>query len=70
VILADIAAAAVSAGAIATGGVLTPAACASILTAAGANTAYIAVVVAWDNACKTAYDKYFETYTKSPTIFY
>lgn len=70
VILADIAAAAVSAGAIATGGVLTPAAWASILTAAGANTAYIAVVVAWNNACKTAYDKYFETYTKSPTIFY
>lgn len=70
VILGDIAAAAISAGAIATGGVLTPAAWTSIIAAAGANTAYVSVCVAWDNACKTAYDAYYDTFTKSPTIFY
>lgn len=70
VLLGDIAAAAISAGAIATGGVLTPAAWTSILAAAGANTAFVTVCVSWDNACKTAYDAYYDTFTKSPTIFY
>jgi hypothetical protein len=69
-ILSILAAAAAGAGAIFTGGILTAAAWGSILAAAGATTAHIAVVMAWDRACKNAYDAYFETYTKSPIVFY
>ena len=51
VVLSDIAAAAISAGAIATGGALSPAAWTAIVAAAGANTACVAVCVSWNNAC-------------------
>lgn len=55
-VLGNLAAAAISAGAITTDGALTPAAWTSIIAAAGANTAYVSICIAWDNACKRAYD--------------
>lgn len=67
--LGDIVAAATSAGAVASGGVLTPAAWTAILAAAGLNANYLRVCQDYDNACKNAYDAYNDTLTKSPTIF-
>ncbi|MGL5254199.1 MAG: geobacillin-26 family protein [Brevinema sp.] len=52
--LGDIVAAATSAGAIASGGVLTPAAWTAILAAAGLNANYLRVCQEYDNACKSA----------------
>lgn len=57
--------AASGAGAILTGGVLTPAAWGSIVASAGLSTAYVATCMSYDSACKDAYDAYWETYYSS-----
>lgn len=68
-VLSVIVAGAAGAGAIFTGGTLTPAAWASLLAAAGASTAYVNTCVAYDRACKNAYDKYWDTFYSSTVFF-
>lgn len=68
--LTSMAAGAISAGAIVTGGTLSAAAWTALVASAGASASFVSVCMDWDRACKTAYDAYFDTYTKSPSIFY
>lgn len=66
--LSYLAGGAAGAGAIFTGGTMTPAAWAALLAAGGFSQNYINVVMEYDSLCKAAYDSYMETYTHSQIL--
>ena len=67
--LSCLVAGATGAGAIFTGGTLSPAAWASLVAAAGCGDAVLAECFRLDRACKNAYDSYWNAYYKSE-VFY
>lgn len=66
--LSVLAAAAAGAGAIFTGGTLSAAAWAAIVSAAGFGTAVVAKCMEYDQSCKDAYDAYWNTYYNSTIL--
>lgn len=61
--------AAAGAGAIVTGGTLTPAAWAAIATTAGVSANYLNTLISYDSACSNAYDRYWTVYYSS-NVYY
>lgn len=66
--LAYLAGGAAGAGAIFTGGTMTPAAWAALLVAGGYSKNYVDVVMEYDSFCKDAFDAYMETYNHSKIL--
>lgn len=66
--LSYLAGGAAGAGAIFTGGTMTPAAWAALLAAGGFSKNYLDVCMEYDAACKDAYDAYMETYNNSEIL--